>query len=194
MAEQSVPQVTQLLRAWSAGDEGALARLMPMIYSELRRMARRRVALEKPDISLQPTALVNEAYLRLAEANGIDLQDRGQFFALAAKVMRGVLVDAARAKAANKRGGGAEKIPVEDALFAARPPDRDIVIVDDALEALAKQDPRKARVVEMRFFGGFSIEETAEALNISVQTVRRDWNFSQAWLAKEIHHRTGSAK
>ena len=183
MGEASSPPVTQLLQAWSAGDEQALARLMPVVYDELRRIAHRRMSLEKPGNSLEPTALVNEVYLRLVDTTGVSFRDRSQFFALAAQMMRRILVDAARARGSSKRGGGMGKVSFEEAFFAAPGRDREIVALDDALDALAREDARKARVVELRFFGGLSIEETAEVLGISVQTVRRDWNFAQAWLA-----------
>jgi len=186
MDEASSPPVTQLLQAWSAGDEEALARLMPVVYAELRRIAHRRMSLEKPGNSLQPTALVNEVYLRLVDTTGVSFRDRSQFFALAAQMMRRILVDAARARGTSKRGGAVAKVAFDEGFFATPAKDREIVALDDALQALAKEDPRKARAVELRFFGGLSIEETAEVLGISVQTVRRDWNFAQAWLARAM--------
>ena len=186
MGEASAPPVTQLLQAWSAGDDQALARLIPVVYEELRRIAHRRMSLEKPGASLEATALVNEVYLRLVDANGVSFRDRSQFFALAAQLMRRILVDAARTRGASKRGGAMDKVPFEEGFFAAPGKDREIVALNDALDALAKQDPRKARVVELRFFGGLSIEETAEVLGVSVQTVRRDWVFAQAWLAQAM--------
>ena len=183
MNDVSSPPITQLLRAWSAGDEQALARLMPVVYGELRRMAHRRMALEREGISLQATALVNELYLRLVDTAHVSFRDRSQFFALAAQMMRRILVDAARTRGTSKRGGAILKISFEETRIATPERDREIVALDDALQTLAKQDQRKARAVELRFFGGLSIEETAEVLGISVQTVRRDWNFAQAWLA-----------
>ena len=180
---ESSPSVTELLQAWSAGDEHALSRLVPVVYDELRRIAQRRMSLERLNSSLQPTALVNEVYLKLVETAGVSFRDRSQFFALAAQIMRRILVDAARTRGAAKRGGSNEMLSFEEGFFAAPGKDREIVALDDALDALAKEDPRKARAVELRFFGGLSIEETAEVLGISVQTVRRDWNFAQAWLA-----------
>lgn len=184
--DESAPQITQLLQAWSAGEDKALARLMPMVYEELRRIAHRRMAFERPDVSLQATALVNEVYLKLVDVTGVSFRERSQFFALAAQLMRRILVDAARARGAAKRGGDMGKVAVEDGFLAAPGRDREIVALDDALDALAKQDPRKARVVELRFFAGLSMEETAEVLQISVQTVHRDWNFAQAWLARAM--------
>jgi RNA polymerase sigma factor (TIGR02999 family) len=186
MGEPSPPPVTQLLLAWSAGDESALSRLMPVVYGELRRIAQHRMALEKPGASLQPTALVNEVYLRLVDASGVSFHDRSQFFALAAQMMRRILVDAARNRAASKRGGDVEKVAFAEGLLAAPGKDREIVALDDALQSLAKQDPRKSQVVELRFFGGLGMEEIADVLGISVQTVRRDWNFAQAWLARTM--------
>jgi RNA polymerase sigma factor (TIGR02999 family) len=186
MEEESPPSVTQLLQAWSAGDERALTDLMPVVYTELRRIASRRMALENPGNSLQPTALVNEVYLKLVDTKGVSFRDRSQFYGLAAQIMRRILVDAARARGASKRGGLLGKVSLEDGFFAAPEKDREIVALDDALDALAKEDPRKARVVELRFFGGLSIEETGEVLGISVQTVRRDWMFAQAWLARAM--------
>ena len=178
--------VTVLLQAWTAGDEQALAQLLPVVYDELRLLAKRRVSLEKAGASLEPTALVNELYLRLVDTDGLDFHHRGQFFALAAQMMRRILVDAARARRSSKRGGDAAKISFEERYFASPGRDREIVALDDALQALAKKDPRKAQAVELRFFGGLSMEETADVLGISVQTVRRDWDFAQAWLARAI--------
>ena len=141
---------------------------------------------ESPGVTLQPTALVNELYLKLVDATGVNLRDRTQFFALAAQMMRRILVDAARARGASKRGGALGRITLDEGFFARPEKDREIVALDDALHALAKQDGRKARVVELRFFGGLSIDETGEVLGVSVQTVRRDWNFAQAWLIREM--------
>jgi RNA polymerase sigma-70 factor, ECF subfamily len=182
----SSPPVTQLLQAWSAGDEAALGQLVPLVYSELRRMAYKRMSLENPGVSLQPTALVNELYLELLDSSGLTFRNRSQFFALAAQMMRRILVDAARRRRAEKRGGPQGKLSFEEAYFAAPGRDREIIALDEALEALTRHDPRKARAVELRFFGGLTVEETAEAMGISVQTVRRDWVFAQAWLAKAM--------
>ena len=186
MDEASAPQITQLLQAWSAGEDKALARLMPMVYEELRRIARRRMAFERQDVSLQATALVNEVYLKLVDVTGVSFRERSQFFGLAAQLMRRILVDAARARGAAKRGGDQGKVAVEEGILAAPGKDREIVALDDALDALAKQDSRKARVVELRFFAGLSVEETAEVLQVSVQTVHRDWIFAQAWLGRAM--------
>lgn len=194
MDPQSAPPVTQLLQAWSAGDEAALGKLVPLIHGELRRMAYKRMSLENTGVSLQPTALVNELYLRLVDSAGLTFQNRSQFFALAAKMMRRILVDAARSRRAEKRGGPNGKLSFEEAYFAAPGRDQEIVALDDALEALARHDGRKARAVELRFFGGLTIEETAEALGTSVQTVRRDWVFAQAWLLKAMTAGNGGAE
>jgi RNA polymerase sigma factor (TIGR02999 family) len=185
MSSPSSVQVTQLLQAWSAGDQAALAQLMPVVYAELRRIASRRMSAERSDATLQPTALVNELYLKLVDTAGMKFRDRTQFFGLAAQVMRRILVDAARARGAGKRGGRG-KLPLDERFFAAPERDRELTRLDDALHALAKEDPRKARVVELRFFGGLSVEETGEVLGTSVQTVRRDWNFAQAWLLRAM--------
>ena len=185
--EDGFPQpVTNLLKAWAAGNKQALADLVPMVYDELRRLAQRRISSEKPGLSLQPTALVNELYLRLVGSTGLSFSDRRQFFALAAQMMRRILVDAARARGTAKRGGAAEKMSFEEAYFAAPGRQREIMALDDALEVLAKVDPQKARAVELRFFGGLGIEETAEVMGITVHAVRRDWTMAQAWLAREI--------
>lgn len=187
MDERSSQPVTELLQAWSAGDEKALDRLVPLVYGELRRLAQRRMMLENPGVSLQPTALVNELYLRLADARGLNFHNRSQFFALAAQMMRRILVDAARTRGASKRGGQAEKTSFVEGYFAAPGRDREVIALDDALEALAKEDSRKAQAIELRFFGGLSMEETAEVMGISVQTVRRDWDFARVWLARAMH-------
>ena len=185
MEETPSEPVTQLLQAWSAGDEDALERLVPVVYGELRQLAQRRVMLENAGASLQPTALVHELYLRLVDSRGLNFQSRSQFFALAAQMMRHILVDAARTRRASKRGGEG-KISFMEGYFAAPGRDRQIVALDDALQGLAKEDPRKARAVELRFFGGLSMDETAEVMGISTQTVRRDWQFARVWLARAM--------
>jgi RNA polymerase sigma factor (TIGR02999 family) len=190
MHEQSLPPVTQLLQDWGAGDEQALERLVPVVYGELRRLAQRRISREKPGITLQPTALVNELYLRLVAATDVSFRNRSQFFALAAQMMRRILVDSARARGSSKRGGPTEKVSFEEEWFAAPGRDREMIALDDALEALAVLDARKARIVELRFFGGLSVEESAEVLGISAKTVNRDWHFAQAWLAHEMNPET----
>jgi RNA polymerase sigma factor (TIGR02999 family) len=183
MRSSSTP--TALLLAWERGDAGALDRLMPLVHAELRRLARRQMAHERPGQTLQATALVHEAYLRLVEIKQVRWQNRAQFFGLAARVMRHILVDAARARGNEKRGGG-RKVSLEEARAASPDTDPDVLSLDDALRALEHAHPRKARVVEMRFFGGLSLEETAAALQISVDTVKRDWRFAKLWLLSEL--------
>lgn len=178
-------QITGLLRAWGSGDEQALAQLTPLVYQELRRIARRYMSRERPGITLQTTALVNEAYLRLIDVTGVRWQDRAHFFAISAQMMRRILVDAARARESRKRGGGAARITYDENLPGPQH-DTNLVALDLALEELAKLDARKARVVELRFFGGLSVEETAEVLKISPQSVMRDWRLAKAWLARQI--------
>jgi len=184
--------VTALLRAWTGGSPGALNDLLPLVYDELRRLAKRYMARERVDHTLQPTALINEAYLRLIDLRRVRWQDRAHFFAMAARVMRRVLVDAARSRRYQKRGGGAPKVSLADAL--ALPAERpvDFVRLDDALEALAAVDPRKAHVVELRFFGGLTVEEAAHAQGVSVDTVMRDWKLAKAWLTREMRKETGA--
>jgi RNA polymerase sigma factor (TIGR02999 family) len=177
--------MTQLLRAWSDGDAGALDRLTPMVVDELRRIARRHMDHEFGEHTLQTTALVNEAYLRLIDANSVRWEDRAHFFAISARIMRRVLIEAARARTAEKRGGGALRVTFEEGLpVTAR--DEQFIALEDALNELATIDERKARVVELRFFGGLSVEETALVLNISEQSVHRDWRLARSWLLREL--------
>jgi RNA polymerase sigma factor (TIGR02999 family) len=179
-------EVTLLVRAWGDGDSAALHRLAPVLHAELRRIARRYMANERKDHTLQPTALVNEAFLRLVDARGVRWQDRAHFFALSAQTMRRILVNYALARGAGKRGGSVRKVALEDALVVSPERDEQIVELDAALERLAKLDDRKARIVEMRFFAGLSVEETAAVLKVSPQTVLRDWNLAKSWLAREM--------
>jgi RNA polymerase sigma-70 factor, ECF subfamily len=193
-------QVGELLRAWSDGDTTALEKLTPIVYDELHRLARRYMKGERPGHSLQTTALVNEAYLRLVDVTGVDWQDRAHFFAVSAKIMRRILVDAARTRAAEKRGGRAERldhsVPVDLDQFPAPGSDRasELCALDDALEALGQMDPRRAQVIELRFFGGLTVEETAEVLAISPQSVMRDWKLARAWLTRELRHQPSPAR
>ena len=182
----SPPNVTELLLAWQAGDHAALDKLLPAIQPELRRIAQRHMAGERRDHVLQPTALVNEAYLRLAMSKDIQWQGRAHFFAAAAQVMRHVLVDYAREGGRAKRGGGAFRISLSDAENLAKPRRLDVVALDDALNALEKFDRRKSTVIELRFFGGLSLQETADVLQVSVGTIRRDWSLARAWLYREL--------
>jgi RNA polymerase sigma factor (TIGR02999 family) len=179
-------EITKVLRAWASGDAEALNRLTPVVYEELKRIAAGYMRREGPENSLQPTALVHEAYLKLVDASFTDWQDRTHFFAIAARMMRRILVDAARSKDAGKRGGGAIRVDINDSIDGL-PLRNDLTMrLDDALNALAKFDARKADVVELRFFGGLSVEETAEALKISPQSVMRDWKLARSWLAREM--------
>jgi RNA polymerase sigma factor (TIGR02999 family) len=182
---QSV-QITGLLGAWAGGDAAALERLTPLVYGELRRMARRYMRNEANGNTLQPTALVNEAYLRLVDAGDLCWQNRAHFFAVSANIMRRILVDAARARHADKRGGAVVKVNLNESIDGL--PERGSVLIalDEALAALEKFDERKARVVEMKFFAGLSVEETAEVLKMSPRSVMRDWNLARAWLMREL--------
>jgi RNA polymerase sigma-70 factor, ECF subfamily len=175
-----------LLLRWGQGDEAALDRLIQLVQGELHQIARRCMAGERAGHSLQATALVNEAYLRLINAQDVPWRDRAHFLAVAARVMRRILVDHARSRHYQKRGGDAVRVTLDDALAVASEPDQDFVALDDALTALEAVDARKSQVVEMRFFGGLTIEETAEALQISPDTVKRDWNFAKLWLLREL--------
>lgn len=179
-------RVTRLLVKWGEGDDAALQELVPLVHDELRRIARRRMAGERRGHSLQATALVNEAYLRLIDARQVKWQNRAHFLGLSARLMRQILVDAARTKAARKRGAGAVRVTLDDARIAAPDPGPEVLALDEALQVLAKLDERKARVVELRFFGGLSVEETASALTVSVDTVMRDWKVARAWLSREL--------
>ena len=179
-------EITRLLIDWRGGDQAALEQLIPLVHEELRRLARRHMAHERVGHTLQATALVNEAFVRLIDVQQVKWQDRAHFFAMSSRLMRRILVDFARSKGYQKRGGGAQKVSFDEALFVAREPGQDLVALDDALTALAAFDARKAQVVEMRFFGGLSVEETAEALNVSVDTVMRDWKLAKAWLLREL--------
>jgi len=178
--------VTTLLVAWGNGDEAALQQLIPIVHDELQRIARRCMAGERPGHPLQSTALVNEAYLRLIGARKVNWQNRAHFLAMAARLMRRVLVDFARANQYQKRGGGAVRVTLVDDIALSAEPGRDLVALDDALDALAAVDQRKSRVIELRFFGGLTIEETAESLHVSAETVMRDWKFAKAWLMREL--------
>jgi RNA polymerase sigma factor (TIGR02999 family) len=186
VTEPSTHEVTQLLVAWSAGDEAALEKLTPLVYQELRRLAKRYMARENPGHTLQPTALVNEAYLRLIEQKHVQWRNRAHFFGISAQLMRRILVDMARARQYGKRGGKARKVSLDEALVVSKERGEDLVALDDALESLAAIDPRKSRVVELRFFGGLSVEETAEVLQVSPVTVMRDWKMAKVWLHREL--------
>ena len=178
--------VTELLLAWGGGDQSAVDRLIPLIYDELRRLAKSHLRRERPNHTLQPTALVNEAYLRLVDQDRTRWQNRAHFFGAAANVMRRILVDHARQKQAEKRGGGEQRVTLAEDVAAAGQPDVNLLALDDALDRLAALDPQKSRIVELRYFSGLSVEETAEALGVSPATVTRHWRTAKAWLHREI--------
>ena len=181
------PEITLLLKAWSAGDPSALDELSKRVYDELSRMAHRHMKGERRDNNtLQTTALVHEVYLRLVDVTDIEWRHRAQFFAIAAQMMRRILVDAARARGSHKRGRGAAHVNFDETAVVSPEPDRSVVALDDALAAFAEIAPRQAKVVELRYFGGLQEEEIVEVLKISPSTVRRDWDFARAWLAREL--------
>jgi RNA polymerase sigma factor (TIGR02999 family) len=186
MSAISQQQITSLLMQWSQGDEHALDQLTPLIYQDLRRLASYLLRGERPQHTLQPTALVNEAYLRLANDNKVTWQNRNHFFAVAARVMRHILVDYARFHQRAKRGGGVALLPLDEVFVFAPEASSDLLALNDALDRLGQLDPRKARVVELRFFGGLTVEETADVLQLSPNTILRDWNMAKAWLKREI--------
>jgi RNA polymerase sigma factor (TIGR02999 family) len=186
MAESSVNEVTALLLAWNEGDPAAVEKLTPLVYQELRRLAKGYMGRERPGHTLQTTALVNEAYLRLIDSSRVRWQNRAHFFAVSAQLMRRILVDFARSRNYQKRGGEALRVSLVEAFEVAEKQEADLVALDDALTALAKIDLRKSRVIELRFFGGLSVEETAEVLMVSPDTVMRDWRLAKIWLLREI--------
>jgi RNA polymerase sigma factor (TIGR02999 family) len=179
-------EVTRLLQEWSNGQEQALDRLVPKIHSELRKLAASYMRKERPDHTLQPTALVNEAFLKLVDQRAVRWQNRAHFFGIAAQAMRRILVDHARAHPAGKRGDGVRNVPLDDAIMIAGTVDIDLLALDDALTRLAAIDPRQNRMVELRFFGGLTLDETAEVMHISPATVGREWRVAKAWLFAEI--------
>ena len=184
----STHEVTRLLQAWGLGDDSALERLMPLVYNELHRLAHRYMAGEQPGQTLQTTALVHEVYLRLVDANDIDWQNRAHFFGLCARLMRRILIDFARSRNYQKRGGHFAHIELEEAATVSAVVGSEILAVDEALKQLAAVDARKSEVVELRFFGGLTVEETATALRVSEETVMRDWKLAKAWLLRELSH------
>jgi RNA polymerase sigma-70 factor, ECF subfamily len=179
-------EVTLLLQAWSVGDEQALGKLIPLVHQELHRLARRYMAGESPGHTLQTTALVNEAYLRLVDVKRVSWQNRAHFFGISAQLMRQILVDVARSRRSLKRGGDANTFSLEEALVVCPERGADVVALDDALTVLTSLDARRSRVVELRFFGGLSVEETAEVLKVSPETVMHDWKLAKAWLLREL--------
>jgi len=186
MALPSTHEVTQLLKAWTAGDQQALEKLTPLVYDQLHRVAKRYMAGQRLGHTLQTTALVNEVYLKLVDCGQVNWQDRAHFLAVSAQLMRRILIDFARSRGYQKRGGRVPHISLNEAPSLGKETDPNIVALDDALKALAKVDGRKSTVVELRFFGGLSIEETAEVLKVSAETIVRDWRLARAWLMREL--------
>jgi RNA polymerase sigma factor (TIGR02999 family) len=186
MVVEGFRDITAMLTAWGNGDEAALSGLMPIVYPELRRIARKHLACQPPHHTLESAALVNEAYLKMLRAHGIRCESRVQFFALCSQIIRRILVDHARNRRYAKRGGGAVQIPIEETRLSAPTQGVEVVALDEALVSLSEVDPRKARVVELRYFGGLSVDETAEVLRISAETVKRDWKMAKAWLLREL--------
>jgi RNA polymerase sigma-70 factor (ECF subfamily) len=185
----SAHEVTRLLKNWRGGDQAALDRLIPLVEHELHHLAHRYMVRERVGVTLQTTALVNEAYLRLIDAHEVDWKDRVHFFSITANLMRRILVEFARARNSKKRGGGVCKVEFNDAVIASPERDVDLVAVDEALRQLAEIDVRAAKVVELRFFGGLNVEETAEALGVSDKTIMRDWQLAKVWLLRELKRR-----
>jgi len=186
MTKPSLHEVTQLLQAWSEGNQEALDKLVPLVHAELHRLARHYMSNERPGHTLQTTELVNEAYVRLIDWKNVRWQNRAHFFGVAAQIMRRILVDFARSRASAKKGGGTQYVSLSEAMTISPERGEDLIALDDALESLAELDARKSRIVELRFFGGLSVEETAEVLKISARTVMRDWGLAQAWLYREL--------
>jgi RNA polymerase sigma-70 factor (ECF subfamily) len=188
VASASTQEITRLLQAWSSGDESALERLTPLVYNELHRLAHRYMAAEQPGQTLQTTALVHEVYLKLVDVDHIDWHDRAHFYAICARLMRRILVDFARSRNYQKRGGHSPHIELEEAVTVSAVVGSELLAVDEALKELAKLDRRKSEVVELRFFGGLRVEEVAAALKVSPETVMRDWKLAKAWLLRELSH------
>ena len=191
MTATATQEVTQLLRAWVEGDASACDQLYRVVYSELRRLAHRYMHRENPGHTLQTTALVNEAYLRLAHNKDVDWKDRAHFFAVSANIMRRILIDEARARRAERRGGDAQQVTLDDLVDIPQAPTQDLLALDEALNRLARVDERKTKVVELRYFGGLSVEETAHVLKVSQDTVLRDWRLAKAWLLRELNEENG---
>ncbi len=191
MASPSSSEVTGLLRAWGRGDEDALQRLMPLVYDKLHAAARRYMAGERAGHTLQTTALIHETYLRLVDIRRVEWQDRAHFLAVCAQLMRRILIDFARSRGYQKRGGAAPHVNFDEALLVTDKPDADLVALDDALNRLAQVDERKSKVVELRFFGGLDVKETAEVMKVSPDTVMRDWKMAKVWLLRELRGGAG---
>ena len=188
LATLSSHEVTGLLLAWAQGDRAAMDQLVPLVYAELRRIAHQCLARERLGCAFETRELVNEAYLKLIDAGRVPWQNRAHFFAISAKLMRRILVDSARSRNSLKRGGGVLNVSLDEALTLSTERDQELLALDEALNSLSLMDARKGQVVEMRFFGGLSEEETGEVLNVSANTIRRDWKFSKLWLAREMSH------
>ena len=186
MEKASREDITNLLLAWGQGEKTALEKLIPSVYQELHRIARRHMRSQRPGHTLQTTALVNEAYTKLVDLDRVRWQNRTHFFAVAAQLMRRILVDSARARGSKKRGGGAQRVTLDEACTVAPERGEDLLGLDEALKALAEIDPRKEKVVELRFFGGLTVKEAAEALGVSSETVMRDWRLAKLWLLREL--------
>jgi len=182
----SPEQITELLQAWGRGDQAAFDQLAPVVYAELRRLARYYMARERPDHTLQPTALVHEAYMRLADFRSLHWKNRIHFFAISAQVMRRVLVDFARSRVRRKRGGAVQRVSLDEIANLGAQHDAALLALDDALTALAAEDPRKCQVVEMKFFGGLSTDEISQSLTVSPETVQRDWKLAKLWLLRHL--------
>jgi RNA polymerase sigma-70 factor, ECF subfamily len=191
MSEPTAHEITQLLRAWSNGDQTALDRLAPLVYAELHRLARGYMRGEQAGHTLQSTALINEAWVRLIDWKNVEWQNRAHFFGVAAQMMRRILVDFARERGAIRHGGAAEQVALEEAVFVSESRGAEIIALDEALHALAEFDERKSKIVEMRFFGGLGVEETAAVLKLSSRTVKREWNLARAWLYRELKGERG---
>jgi RNA polymerase sigma-70 factor (ECF subfamily) len=189
VTRSSIPDVSNLLQAWREGDDAALEKLVPRVHDELHRLAHLYMRTERPGHTLQTTALVNEAFIRLVDTKEVDWRDRAHFFAVSSKLMRRILVDFARKRHFQKGSGAMQRVSLDEALVLSPQPQMDFEELDDALTALSKFDPRKARVVEMRFFGGLNTDQTAEVLGVSVETVKRDWGLAKVWLLKELRDR-----
>ena len=186
MSEPTAHEITQLLRAWSSGDQQALERLAPLVFAELHRLARGYMHGERAGHVLQSTALINEAWLRLIDWKDVEWQNRAHFFGVAAQMMRRILVDFARERGASRRGGSAQQVSLEEAVLVSANLGAEIIALDEALNTLAEFDARKSQIVEMRFFGGLGVDETAEVLKLSPRTVKREWNLARAWLYREL--------
>ena len=186
MSQQTLPEITRILKSWSGGNRDAVDDLMPLVYDELHKVAAQYLRRQRADHTLQPTALVNEAYLKLIDISDVDWQDRAHFFAFASQTMRHILVDYARAQAREKRGGGAQKLSLDEAVSFSKEDEVDLLSLDESLRALTAIDKQQGKIVELRFFGGLTVEETAVVLHISPATVKREWRIAKAWLYKRM--------